>query len=285
MKRVDERGFTLIELLVVIAIIALLLAILMPALGKVKAKGREIVCRSNFRTWMYAFNLYNNDNDDKYWPGYYSPNPNKSLWWMDVLRPYFQDIDEIRCCPTATKVRVEYNSSGTAIPGPGAGKHPFAAWGKLKDGGFWVNVDGDYGSYLSNGWVEDKWPDLTSDDPGASFYKGNFWRRSSSIKQPNRVPLMTEGQHMDAWPQAGDVPPPTREESNWGISHFVRIVQDRHGGRQSVLFADGSVNAAGLKELWTFKWHRNYDTAGKWTLAGGVQKSDWPEWMQGLKDF
>lgn len=270
-----RKAFTLIELLVVIAIIALLLAILMPALGKVKEKGREIVCRSNLRTWMYSFTLYNNDYGDRFWPGFDSTSSTTSLWWMHVLRPYFADIDEVRCCPTATKVQYNYNGSN----GPGYGKRPFMAWGILKDGGFWSNVDGDYGSYLANGWLEDKWR-----IPAYKSVEGDFWRRSSAIKQPSKVPFMTEGQHMDAWPQPSDAPPSARDVS-WGSTQFARFLQDRHGGSQSMLFADGSAVAVGLKELWTLKWHRNYDTQGKWTSAGGVQYSDWPEWMQGMKDF
>ena len=41
----------------------------------------------------------------------------------------------------------------------------------------------------------------------------------------------------------------------------------------------------GLKELWTLKWHRDYDTSGPWTKAGGVQPEDWPEWMRGFRDY
>jgi len=41
----------------------------------------------------------------------------------------------------------------------------------------------------------------------------------------------------------------------------------------------------GLKELWTLKWHRKYETAGPWTRGGGVQPSDWPDWMSELKDY
>jgi prepilin-type N-terminal cleavage/methylation domain-containing protein/prepilin-type processing-associated H-X9-DG protein len=61
----NSRGFTLIELLVVIAIIALLLAILMPALNRVKEAGRRIQCTSNIRQLTIAWLTYANGNDDK----------------------------------------------------------------------------------------------------------------------------------------------------------------------------------------------------------------------------
>ncbi len=51
-------GFTLIELLVVIAIIAMLLAILTPALKKVKDQAREVVCKSNLHQWGLIFMLF-----------------------------------------------------------------------------------------------------------------------------------------------------------------------------------------------------------------------------------
>jgi hypothetical protein len=59
---------------------------------------------------------------------------------------------------------------------------------------------------------------------------------------------------------------------------------NRHGGAQFCMFADWSVRKVALKQLWTLKWHRNFDTAGVWTKIGGVQPADWPEWMRGLKD-
>lgn len=63
-----------------------------------------------------------------------------------------------------------------------------------------------------------------------------------------------------------------------------------------MLFRDWSVRKVGLKELWTLKWDgrkfhtnkwydRKFDTSGPWTLAGGVQPEDWPEWMRGFKDY
>ncbi|NLH43532.1 MAG: hypothetical protein GX448_16955, partial [Planctomycetes bacterium] len=51
------------------------------------------------------------------------------------------------------------------------------------------------------------------------------------------------------------------------------------------LFLDWSVRKVGLKELWTLKWYDEFDRAGKWTKAGGVQPEDWPQWMRGFKDY
>ena len=56
-----KHAFTLIELLVVIAIIAMLLAILMPALGKAKEMARSVVCLSNLKQWNLCFKMYLSD--------------------------------------------------------------------------------------------------------------------------------------------------------------------------------------------------------------------------------
>ena len=60
-----RKGFTLVELLVVIAIIAILMAILMPALNLVREQGKRAVCLNNLRQLTLAWIMYADENDDK----------------------------------------------------------------------------------------------------------------------------------------------------------------------------------------------------------------------------
>ena len=77
MPRRISNGFTLIELLVVIAIIAVLAAMLLPALSKAKEIGRRTVCVSNLRQIYLASTLYADNNNSRFPPRPNAWNPNQ----------------------------------------------------------------------------------------------------------------------------------------------------------------------------------------------------------------
>lgn len=90
--RFAGKGFTLIELLVVIAIIAIMAALLLPALGRAKRSAQRITCVSNLRQLRLALGIYTTDN-----AGQMPPRNLFSDQWPAQLQPNYIDLKLLRC--------------------------------------------------------------------------------------------------------------------------------------------------------------------------------------------
>ncbi len=280
-----RKAFTLIELLVVISIIALLMAILLPTLGRVRKQARAVACQANLRQWGVLWATYAAENNGGLpcW-GYDGAenvdNPPSWGWWLwwglssvesgQGEATWNATIKDIMCCPMATKPAHPADLDQTG--------GTFLAWEWWASKPVPWRASGSYGRNVSvHGWgyrpsdVERRYSWLTTD-----------------VKEATCIPVILDS----SWPwgamppvKASDPPEsdavPTRPYSD----PFYPFCINRHDGCVNGLFLDWSVRKVGLKELWTLKWHREYDTCGPWTKAGGAAPDQWPKWMQKFKNY
>lgn len=265
-KMKKSKGFTLIELLVVIAIIALLLSILMPALNKVKAQAKKVVCASNLSQLGKALELYTINHDNKRlairedWT-------DTDLYWMGRLAPYVggegyaeaykmgKRID-LLICPAAS------NFIEDASLDNGSGQ-----WGTSDQTWEWRRsaTMSTLGTVCLNGWVAyDFYYEDNDDDYKKLVY-------SSWLNIPPRAPLFGCGLWTIAWPLSGDQVPVDLNRPNPSIlslSEMSHYTSNRHGSNTNLVYKDLHVDAIGLEDLW-YKptWHKGYRSPARGSIV------------------
>ena len=252
--RVRHGAFTLIELLVVIAIIAILAALLLPALSRAKAKTMRINCASNLKQLALANFMYVNDN------GNTIPYQIGADLWMASLINYNATVSKARFCPVAPYSKQTPSGSATTA-------WVWAATPVQDSSGIplWA------GSYTLNGWMYmgDFYVAGGNRPPDAQAFV-----KEGDIHYPSLTPIFSDGFWVDVWPQESD--PPARNLLAGGpVAAISTITIARHGAGPlgsyanwppgaklpaaiNLAFCDGHVALVPLEQLWTLYWHQNW---------------------------
>jgi hypothetical protein len=264
-----QSAFTKIDLVIVLVFIIFLIANIAAVGEGGRKRAKQAVCLSNLLKWGQIFQAYTNDND-----GFFhsrivgSPSAYFQIWPY-IYKPYYND-PMMRYCPAAANDNCIGGSFGVWNLG-------YGAWNPT-DPEFWVPGENRpcLGSYGLNRFVLNLTGLGFENDPA-------FWRRAG-VKGAAQAPVLCDCQYVNYWGNS-DAPPPEYDGDWSGGDTQAAACINRHDGSINACFLDFSARKVGLKELWVLKHSRTYDTCGPWTICGGVQPTDWPQWMWDFEDY
>ncbi|MFC1765188.1 type II secretion system protein [Planctomycetota bacterium] len=235
------KAFTLIELLVVIAVIAVLMGILLPALGKVRKQAWSTICRANLKTVQLGHILYMQSNDGVTIPHPGAGNGGRGMLWVNELADNIENVDEARYCPEAKAKNFNPNA-GTGVFVEGSVRAP---WG-MRHPDTPPNEGYELGSYTINGW-------LYSHQIQPEFEKDGY---DKVVKDSALVPAFMDGIWFDTWPRNRSIDPAQIDYQGSKSSAMLRVLINRHGRHGNIVYFDGHAESVYLPEYFMQKWNK-----------------------------